>query len=129
MRFAPQMLSKYYADITPTTAILVISAHILDSFQKLRSSRKSDKAMHIIPEDNTSYTSQYQEALLKYVENEYCAKHRRMSVMKPENVPSSNLCLSAKSSGIVHSSFDPYDLSSNDEEHLMPEDVAEMTPG
>jgi len=26
-------------------------------------------------------------------------------------------------------SYDPYDLSSNDEQYLMPNNVAEMTPG
>jgi hypothetical protein len=31
-------------------------------------------------------------------------------------------------SGSCQSSFDPYDLSSNDEEYLMPNNVAEMTP-
>jgi len=39
------------------------------------------------PEDETSYTTRYQDALLKNVENEYWAKHRRMSVIKPENFP------------------------------------------
>jgi len=31
--------------------------------------------MDINPEDETSYTIQYQEAFLKYVENEYSPKH------------------------------------------------------
>jgi len=31
--------------------------------------------MHINAEDETSYTTPYQEAFLKYVENEYSAKH------------------------------------------------------
>jgi len=35
-----------------------------------------DKGMDINLEDETSYTTQYQEAFLKYVENEYCAKHQ-----------------------------------------------------
>jgi hypothetical protein len=51
----------------------------------LRSFRKWDKAMNINPEDETSYTVQYQEAILKYVENEYCTKHRWMSITKPES--------------------------------------------
>jgi len=41
----------------------------------------------INPEDETSYTTQYQEVFLKYVENEYCAKHRRLLVTKPKSVP------------------------------------------
>jgi hypothetical protein len=66
---AQQKLSKYYTEVTPTTGMLLITAHILDLFRKLRSFRKWDKGMHINPEDETSYTTQYQEAFLKYVEN------------------------------------------------------------
>jgi len=55
--------------------MLLISAQILDPFQKLQSFKKWDKGMDINPEDETSYTTQYQVAFLKYVENEYYAKH------------------------------------------------------
>jgi len=85
--------------------------------------------MDINPEDQTSYTAQYQEAFLKYVENEYCAEHRRVPVNKLETVPTSNLVPSATASGSYQSSFDPYDLSSDDEEYLTPNDVVETTPG
>jgi hypothetical protein len=70
--------------------------------------------MHMNPEDETSYTTQYQEAFLKYVDNEYCAKHRCVSVNKLEAVPSSNLVPSATASESYQSSFDPYDLSNDD---------------
>jgi len=126
---ARQKLSKYYAEVTPTTGMLHISAHILDPFRKLRSFRKWDKGMDINPEDETSYTTQYQEAFLKYVENEYCTKHRCVPVNKLETVPSSNLVPSAMAPGSYQSSFDPYDLSSDDEEYLTPNNVAETTPG
>jgi len=98
-KFAPQKVSKYYAEVTPTTGMLLISAHILNPFRKLRSFRKWDKAMDINPEDETSYTTQYLEAFLKYVEKKYCANHRPMSVIKPKNIPGSNLFPSAKASG------------------------------
>jgi len=55
--------------------------------------------MDINPEDETSYTTQYQEAFLKYVENEYCAKHRHAAVNKLETVPSSSLVPSTIASG------------------------------
>jgi len=129
VKLARQKLSKYYAEVTPTTGMLLISAHILDPFQKLRSFRKWDKGMDINPEDKTSYTTQYQEAFLKYVENEYWAKHRCVPVNKLETVRSSNLVPSATASGSYQSSFDPYDLSSDDEEYLTPNNVAETTPG
>jgi len=84
--------------------------------------------MDINPEDETSYTTQYQEAFLKDVENEYCAKHRHMPVNTLETVPSSNLVPSATASGSYQSSFDPYDLPSDDEEYLTPNKAAETTP-
>jgi len=129
VKLAPQKLSKYYAEVTPTMGMLWISAHILEPFRKLRLFRKWDKGMDINPEDKTSYTTQYQEAFLKYVEKEYCAKHRRVPVNKLETVPSNNLLPSATASGSYQSSFDPYDLSSDDEEYLTPNMVAETTPG
>jgi len=36
VKFARQKLSKYYAEVTPSTGMLLISAHILDPFRKLR---------------------------------------------------------------------------------------------
>jgi len=109
--------------------MLLISAHILDPFRKLRSFRKWDKGRDINPEDETSYTTQYQKAFLKYVENEYCAKHRSVAVNKLETVPTSNLIPSATASGCYQSSFDRYDLPSDDEEYLTPNNVAETRPG
>jgi hypothetical protein len=76
VKVACQKLSQYYAEVTPPTGLLLISVQILDPFWKLRSFRKWDKAMHINPEDDMSYSTQIQEALLKYVENKYCAKHQ-----------------------------------------------------
>jgi len=61
--------------------------------------------------------------------NEYCAKHQRVPVNKPENIPSSNLVPSAMASASRQSSFDPYDVSSDDEEYLTPTNVAKTTPG
>jgi len=126
-KLARQKLSKYYAEVTSTTGMLLISAHILDPFRKLRSFRKWDKGMDINPEHETSYPTQYQEAFLKYVENEYCAKHRRVPVNKLETVPSSDLVPSAMASWSYQSSFDPCDLSSDDEEYLTANNVAETT--
>jgi len=104
------------------------SAHILDLFRKLRSFRKWHKGMDINPDDNTSYTTHYQEAFVMHVENEYCAKHRRMPANKHESLLKSNLIPSEMVLGSCQSSFDPYDLSSNDEGYLTPNDVAETTP-
>jgi len=129
VKLARKKLSKYYAEVTPTTGMLPIITHILDPFRKLRSFRKWDKGMDIHPEDETSYTTQYQDAFLKYVENEYCAKHRRVPVNKLETVPSSNLVPSGTASGSYRLSFDPYDSSSDDEKYLTPNNVAETTPG
>jgi len=81
------------------------------------------------PEDETSYTTQYQEAFLKYVENEYYTKLRRAPVNKLETVPSSKLVPSATASGSYQSSFDPYDMSSDGEGYLTHDNVPETTPG
>jgi hypothetical protein len=103
--------------------------HILDLFRKLGSFRKWDKGMDIHPEDQTSYTTQYQDAFLKYVENEYWAKHQGVPVNTVETVPNSNLVPSAMAAGFIQSSFDPHDLSSDDEKYLTPNNGAETTPG
>jgi hypothetical protein len=112
-----QKLSKYYTVVTPTTGMLLIMAHILDPFRKLRSCRKWDKGMDINPDDETSYTTQYQEAFLKYVENEYCAKHRRFPVIKSDNTLNNNPSSFKMASRSGQSSCDPYDLSSDDDEY------------
>jgi len=52
-----------------------------------------------------------------------------MSVIQPKKVLGSNLFPSAKASGFGQSSYDPYDLSSNDEECLAPKSTVETTPG
>jgi len=59
VQFACQKLSKYYADVTPTTGMLLISAHTCDPFRKLRTFRKWDNGMHMDHEETTSNTIQY----------------------------------------------------------------------
>jgi len=128
VKSARQKLCKYDAEVNSSKGKILISAHILNSFRKLRSCRKVDRGMDIHPGNKTSYTTHYQEAFLKDVENEYCAKPRWVQVIEPESVASSKLVLSAKVSGSGSSSCDPYDLFSNDEEYLTPDNVAETTP-
>ena len=109
--------------------MLLISAQILDSFWKLQSLRKLDKGIDINPEDETTYTTQYYEAFLKYVVNECCAKHRQLPNIEPESIPSNNLIPSATASWSAQSSLDPYHLSSDVEEYLTPGVPAGATPG
>jgi hypothetical protein len=104
VKFACQMLSKYYTEVTSTTGMLLISAHILDSFRKLQLFRNWNKGLDMIPENKTSHTTQYQEEFLEYVENEYCAKHREWAITKPESVPRNNLFSSAMASSCDQSS-------------------------
>jgi len=129
VKFARQKLSKYYTEVTPMTGMLLISAHILDPFRELQLFKKWDKGMDIHPEDKTSYTTQYKGAFLKYVENEYCAKHRHLPVTKPESILNNNRFPSAMASGSGQSSYDPYDFSSGDEQYLMPNNVAQTVRG
>jgi len=85
--------------------------------------------MDINPEVMTFYTTQYQEAFLKNVGNKHCAKHQGVPVNKFEILLTSNLIPSGMASGSCQSSVDPYDLSSDDEENGMPNNVAETTHG
>jgi len=109
--------------------MLLISAHILDPFRKLRSFRRWQKGLDINAEDKASYTTQYQDDFLKDVENQDCATHQRVPIIQYESLPSSNLILSATASGCCQLSFDPYDSSSDDEEYRTPNNVAEITNG
>jgi len=84
--------------------------------------------LDINPEDESSSTAQYHDAFPKDGENEYCDNHRRVPVNKPENLRSSSLVPSTTRSGSGQSSFDPSDLSSDDEEYLTPNNLTEMTP-
>jgi hypothetical protein len=129
VRCALQKLSKYYTEVTPATGRLLIMAHVLDPFRKSQSFKKWDNGMDINPEDEISYMIQYQEAFLKYVEKEYCAKHRQLLVIKPNNTLNNNLSSFKMDSRSGQSSCDPYVLSSSDNKHLMPSIVAETTPG
>jgi len=128
MKFTGWMLSKCYAKVIPTTGMLLIRAHILSRVQKLQSFRKWDNGMDINTKDETSYTTQYWEAFLRYVENEYCAKHRRLPILEPKIITSNNLFSSARASRSGQSSYDWYDLSMDHEEYWMPQNVAETTP-
>jgi len=85
--------------------------------------------MNITPEDAAFYTTQYQETILKNVENKYCAKQRHVPVSKPENELPNDLFPFVMASGSGQSSYDPYDLSSDDEEYLKLNHMPEMAPG
>jgi len=118
VKVARQKLSKYHDEVTPMTGLLVISAHILDAIRKLRSYRTWDKVRDSNPEDEIFSTTHYQDAFLQYVQNEYCAQHRLMSVIDPQNVSHSIHFPSGNASGFGQSSFDPYGISSTDEDCL-----------
>jgi len=85
--------------------------------------------MDINPEDESSFTTKYQEAFLQYVENEDCAEHRPVPVIKPESIPTNYVFPAATGSGSGQSSFDPYDVSRDDEEYFPPNNVAETICG
>lgn len=61
--------------------------------------------------------------------NEYYAKHGGVPDYKPKSVPSNNLFLCLTVTGSGQSCFDTNDLSSDHEQYLTPETVAEMTSG
>jgi len=116
VKLEQQKLSKYYAKVTQTTIMVWILAHIFNPFWKSWLFRKWDKGKNINPEDKTFYTTQYQEVFLKYVTNEYCAKHQLMLVNEHENIESNTLVPYTMASDSAQSFFHPYDLPSDDEE-------------
>jgi hypothetical protein len=122
-----QKLCKYYSEVTPTTIMIVLSAHILDPFRKLRLFRKWDKGRDINPQDETSYTTKYQKAFLKYVENKYYARHSHLPDTMSNNTLNNNLSSFEMASRSGQSSHDPYAVSGDDDEYLMPTNVAETT--
>jgi hypothetical protein len=97
--------------------MLLIPEYLFDPFQKLRSFRKWDKGMDINHEDETSYTTQYQEAILKSVENEHCAKHRQLLVVNSDITLNNNLSSFKMASRSGQYSYDPYDLTSDNNEY------------
>ena len=52
-----QKMSIDYAEVTPTTGMLLIAADILDRFHQLRLVRKWDNGMDINLKDQTLYTT------------------------------------------------------------------------
>jgi len=85
--------------------------------------------MDINLEEETSYTTRYHEAILKYVKNENCTNRRGLPVTKPDRIPKNILVSSAMASRFGRSYYDPCDLSSDGEEYSMPNNVAETTLG
>jgi len=64
------------------------------------------------------------------MENEYCARYPSVPVKKHKRLPRSNPIPSAMALGSCQSSFDSYDMSSDDvKEYTTPNTVAEKTPG
>jgi len=124
-KLARQKLSEYYTQVTGRTGMLLIPAHILDSFRKLRFFRNWDKGIDINPEHKTFYITQYQEAFLKYVEKEYCAKHRRVLVNKLERLTIRSRVPSTTAPGFCQLSFDSYGLACEDGEYSTPNTVGE----
>jgi hypothetical protein len=54
--------------------------------------------MDINPEDESFYTTHYQEAFLKYLGNQYCPQHRGVPDKKFETMAHSNLVALATAS-------------------------------
>ena len=77
-------LSNYSTEVTPTTGMFLISAHILDYVQSCCLFGMWDKGMDIHSEDSTFYTTHDSVKLLKCVQNEYGAKFRPVLVNEPE---------------------------------------------
>jgi len=129
MKLARQKLSKHHAELTPMTGMLLNSVYILDPFQKLRSLESEIREWIFILRMRHPILLNTERHFLQYVDNEYNARHRHVPVSKLDSLPSCTFVTSAKASGSCQTSFDPYDLSSDDVEYLTPNYVAGITPG
>jgi hypothetical protein len=107
--------------------MLLIAAHILDPFRKLRSFRKWDKAMDVHPTDEGFFTVQFKDAFLRYVEHEYCSKDHIKPNFKLETSKQNNPFSTSPVSGSGHSFHHPHDLSSDDAEYITPANLVEST--
>jgi len=85
--------------------------------------------MALNPEDESSYSTQHQEAFLKFVQNKYSAKYQQLSIINTEKVPHSDDVHFTMESEWDQLLFEQYHSSCNDEEYFIPKCVAEMTSG
>jgi len=129
IKIASQKRPKKYSEVTPTTSLLLMLAHIVDSFRKMQSFRKWHQAIDIDPEDKTSYTIRFRNPFLKNMQKEYCAEDWQTSVTETESGLYNNIFSLAKPSEFGQSSYDPSDWSSDDEQFLTAKSVAQTTPG
>jgi hypothetical protein len=90
MTFGHQMLLKVCAEVTLTMVMLSMPANILHSFQILLSFRMWDKSMDINSQDKSLHTTQYQEGILNYMENEYCTIYKCLPLINSETGLSNN---------------------------------------
>jgi len=65
--------------------------------------------MHNNLQDETSYTTQYKDGILKYVDNEYRPKHRHWPIIEPDTLWSDNPVPWTKVLESGQPSFDPHD--------------------
>jgi hypothetical protein len=70
VKIAQKKISKEYTEDNPMTGRLLISEQILQPIKKLPSFTNWDNVIDIHSEEGTAYTALYQEAYLKYVEDE-----------------------------------------------------------
>jgi predicted AAA+ superfamily ATPase len=107
------------------TCMVLMSGHILNPSRNLWSFRKLPQGMDINSDKVTSYTSQYQEAFLKYVEHKYWANHRRAPVTRPESILNNTLLFSDMTSSSGQLSYNRYYLTGDDNEDSIPNNVVE----
>jgi hypothetical protein len=94
--------------------MLFIAAQILDPFWKLQSFRKLDKAMDITHKNKGSFTAQYKDAFIKYVEHKYRTRNPITTDTTHNIVPNHNIFSSIPTSGPGQSTCDTNDLPSDD---------------
>jgi hypothetical protein len=121
-------LKKYYSKVTPESGVLLIVAHILDPFRKTRTFMRWDKAMGVDWNSEDSFTQQYRNAFLDYIDSTYCSNLNTAAVNKKENVNHDPFGPPVASTASGPGSLsDPLDLSSDDEMYYASQPA--QTPG
>jgi hypothetical protein len=67
-------ISDHYVEVTSLPGMVLISAHIFHSFRKQCSFGERYKGRDINAEEETPCKTQYQVAVLKNLQNQYCVK-------------------------------------------------------
>lgn len=111
------------------TGVHFISVYIFNRVWNLQSFSIWDSGIYINPEHKTSYSTLYDNVFETYEVNEFFADCGYLLIINTERIRSYNHFHFIQVSRSDQSCYDVHDWPSDNEEYLIPENVAETTPG